>query len=110
MFVIERGGEGEISLDDRAALETLLSNSDDAYGFPPYPAIRHYLHGLDEQDLRPVEQQIVTQALSGVPARLLRSSTMDWWQRIPTLVNLRDARLALEQPASPVVATGASAT
>lgn len=110
VFVIERGGEGEIPLDDRAALETLLSNSDDAYGFPPYPTIRHYLHGLDEQDLRPVEQQIVAQALSGVPARLLRSSTMDWWQRIPALVNLHDLRPAVEQPASPVVATGASVT
>ncbi len=110
MFVIERGSQDEVLLDDRQALDTLLSNSDDAYGFPPYPAIRHYLYRLDGHDLRPIEEQIVAQALSGVPARLLRSSTMDWWQRIPTLVNLRDARPPVEQPAPPVVATGASAT
>ena len=35
LFVIERGGDGETILDDASAIDILLSNSDDAYGFPP---------------------------------------------------------------------------
>ena len=35
MMVIQRGGEGEEVLGAEAALDTLMENCDDAYGFPP---------------------------------------------------------------------------
>ena len=39
MAVIQRGGKGDDRLEPDEALETLMDNCEDAYGFPPYPAI-----------------------------------------------------------------------
>jgi dolichol-phosphate mannosyltransferase len=90
--VIERGGLGEQELDHNEAVSILVANSDDAYNFPPYPAIEHFLHSGNGRDLRAIERRLVDMALTGVPARCLRSETMDWWQRIPSLMGL-DQRL-----------------
>ena len=86
MVVIERGGEGTAVLDERAALETLMRNCEDAYGFPPYAAIEESLRRRNGTDLKNVERAIVASALSGLPAALMRSETMDWWQRVPEVV------------------------
>jgi hypothetical protein len=88
--VIERGGLGEQALDHDEAVSVLVENSDDAYDFPPYPAIEHFLHSGNGRDLRAIERQIVDAALAGVPAHVLRSETMDWWQRIPNMIGLSE--------------------
>jgi dolichol-phosphate mannosyltransferase len=85
--VIQRGGDGELQIEEAEALETLMSNCEDAYGFPPYPAIEGFLRDRGERDLRDAERAIVAQALYGVPATLLQSDTMDWWRRLPGIVN-----------------------
>jgi dolichol-phosphate mannosyltransferase len=87
MVVIERGGVGGFALDEREALETLMSNCEDAYGFPPYSAIEGSLRRRSGSDLRDVERAIVASALSGVPAAVLRSESMDWWRRLPGVVH-----------------------
>jgi dolichol-phosphate mannosyltransferase len=87
MVVIERGGTGDVLLDEREALSTLLSNCEDAYGFPPYGAIEGFLRSRNGTDLAHTERAIVAHALSGLPATLLRSDTMDWWQRLPGVVS-----------------------
>jgi dolichol-phosphate mannosyltransferase len=87
MVVIERGGRGEVVLDEREALATLLRNCDDAYGFPPYAAIEGFLRSRNGADLGDVERAIVAHALRGLPATLLRSETMDWWLRLPGVVS-----------------------
>ena len=87
MVVIERGGSGEIVLDEREALDTLLSNCEDAYGFPPYSSIEGFLRMHDGIDLRDVEREIVARALGGHPAALIRSETMDWWRHLPDVVS-----------------------
>jgi putative flippase GtrA len=86
MVVIQRGGLGRLALDEREAFETLMSNCEDAYGFPPYPAIEGSLRRRNGSDLRDVERAIVASALSGVPAAVLRSESMDWWRRLPGVV------------------------
>jgi dolichol-phosphate mannosyltransferase len=86
MVVIERGGEDTAVLDERAAFETLMRNCEDAYGFPPYPAIEGSLCRRSGADLKEVEREIVASALSGLPAAVMRSETMDWWQRVPDVV------------------------
>jgi hypothetical protein len=88
MFVIERGEDGEEQLSESQAVEILLENCDDAYGFPPYADIKHVLHRTGEHDLRPVEQSVVTGAFAGLPAVLLRSSTRDWWKLIPAHIEM----------------------
>lgn len=106
LFVIERGGEGEIRLDNKEALETLLSNCDDAYGFPPYHTIKEFLYKREDTDLRQVERSIVTQAFAELPATLVRSTTSDWWRRIPNLVNEGVAQYFAPRP-QPALALGA---
>jgi hypothetical protein len=86
MFVIERGGEGDTYLDHAAAVEILVENTDDASGFPPYPSIEHFLHSGNCRDLRAEERGIIAAALSGRPTVLLRSRSMDWYDRLPALV------------------------
>jgi dolichol-phosphate mannosyltransferase len=87
MVVIQRGGLGEVVLDDDEALDTLMSNCEDAYGFPPYSAIEGSLRRRNGSDLKQVERAIVASALSGLPASVLRSETMDWWCRLPDVVS-----------------------
>jgi putative flippase GtrA len=87
MVVIQRGGEGQLVLDEGEALETLMSNCEDAYGFPPYAAIEGSLRRRNGSDLGDVERAIVASALSGVPATVVRSESMDWWRRLPAIVN-----------------------
>ena len=87
LFVIERAGEGEMRLSNQEAIKMLLRNGDDAYGFPPYQHLESFLRLTDGVDLRDVERRLVTQALRGQPALLLRSTKLDWAQRIPTFIN-----------------------
>jgi hypothetical protein len=86
MFVIERGEAGMAALENEAALEVLLQNCEDAYGFPPYEALKEFLYLRNGEDLRAKEQGIIRQALGGLPAVAIRSSTFDWWARIPSFV------------------------
>ena len=87
MVVIQRGGEGAVPLDEAEALETLMRNCEDAYGFPPYAQIEGSLRRREGVDLKDVERGIVASALSGLPAEVMRSETMDWWRRVPGVVS-----------------------
>jgi hypothetical protein len=86
MFVIQRGGEGVTRLDGREALDILLENCEDAYGFPPYQQIEHFLHSRAGRQIRRQERAIVEAAFDTLPSTLLESSTMDWYARLPTLI------------------------
>ncbi|MEK6228231.1 MAG: glycosyltransferase family 2 protein [Actinomycetota bacterium] len=87
MVVIQRGGEGASALGPREALDTLMRNCEDAYGFPPYAAIEGPLRTRNGTDLKEVERTIVARALGDVPAMVIRSETMDWWRRLPEVVD-----------------------
>lgn len=88
LFVIERNGKGHVILGRQEAMEILLSNCDDAYGFPPYGALEAFLRTPSGQtDLRATERAIVTEAFQNLPATLLRSERLDWAQRIPAFIN-----------------------
>ena len=97
LFVIERATDDVTrTLADDEAIETLMENCDDAYGFPPYPLIAQFLYTRRGVDLRDAERGAVCSALAGSPATLLRSTSMDWWQRVPELMGIdaRGARIA----------------
>jgi putative flippase GtrA len=87
LAIIQRGGVGDVKLEHEEAMDILLSNCEDAYGFPPYPNIERFLHSRNGSDLKQVERDIITRAFANVPATLVRSETMDWWQRVPAVVN-----------------------
>lgn len=101
LVVIERGQDAEIAMTPSEATKVLLENCDDAYGFPPYGSIKHFLYGAPDRDLRPAERSTVAAALSSLPAVTLRSSTRDWWQRLPSLARdgFTRAAFTVDRPA-----------
>jgi hypothetical protein len=87
LAVIDRDGEDRLErLSDDEALDILLRNCEDAYGFPPYPAIQQWLHTRDGKDLKAIEREIIRTALLEKPAHLLRSHNRNWHTMLPGLV------------------------
>ena len=91
LVIIQRGGEGGELLERDEALQILLENCDDAYGFPPYPEIEHFLHSRNGADLLGVERRIIAMAMGDTPATLLKSEARDWYLRLPGIVEARIA-------------------
>jgi dolichol-phosphate mannosyltransferase len=88
LFVIERGTPGLYDLAQGEALERMLVNTEDAYGFPPYryfaPAIT--IGGLTYPQLKAREREILGGFLSGVRTRVLASDCFGWADEIPRLL------------------------
>ena len=112
MFIIDRSGEGTISVKNDEALEILLSNCEDAYGFPPYNDLKEFLYIHNGVDLRKHEQSIIREAFGGLPATMIRSKKLDWWCLIPTFIDEQVANdcacptnQALRSPQSCIVAS-----
>jgi putative flippase GtrA len=103
MISIERGAESvqQLSLDE--ACRVLLANTEDAYGFPPYPLIAGGLHNEDA----PIEGAIQRSVLVRVALSRIRSPDRTWFERIPPLIgqpvvaNATDARLRGALPSPP---------
>ena len=87
LVVIERERDLEVQLETDEALEVLMSNCEDAFGFPPYSSIEGWLQGMNGHDLKRAEREVVWQAFGTVPATLIASSTMDWWKRLPAVMS-----------------------
>ena len=102
LVVIERASDDVTrTLAGDEAIDILMDNCDDAYGFPPYPLIAESLYTRGGVDLRIAERSAVEGALAGAPSTLLRSTSMDWWQRVPALMTIDPGE---EQPAARAVA------
>jgi dolichol-phosphate mannosyltransferase len=88
LFVIERGMPRVTDLDADAALDRMIANTDDAYGFPPFrylaPALT--IAGAGYQELRQREREILAGFLSGVRTRIVASDTFGWADEIPRLI------------------------
>src|SRR4051794_7628858 len=88
LFIIERGAPRMADLDAASTLERMLTNTDDAYGFPPFkyfaPAIS--IGGLGYRELREREREILRGFLSQVRTRTLASDTFGWADTIPRLL------------------------
>jgi len=80
MFIIERDEAQVMRLPEAEALNILLQNCEDAYGFPPYATLAPFLYTA-QRDLREVERAIITSALRGIPSTLIRSQS-GWWQGV----------------------------
>jgi len=85
--IIERGSEYEEVLHHAQAVEEFVRNAEDAYGFPPYPMLANFLSNWDDEDLRPIEQSIVTEALEEIRTVRIRDPKFNWWQHLPIMGN-----------------------
>lgn len=87
LFVIERGSpaQQEMSFDDM--IDTLVTNTDDAYGFPPFrqlaPSI--VIGHSDYAALRATERELLTASMRTVRARQIASDDFTWCDRIASL-------------------------
>jgi dolichol-phosphate mannosyltransferase len=88
VFLMERGEalQEEISLED--AVERLIENTDDAYGFPPFATFAPHLRidGDDYLALRRKEKEILTSALAGARTWRLRVPGHEWAEILPALI------------------------
>jgi dolichol-phosphate mannosyltransferase len=81
LVVIERGEALARELDTISSYDTLSANTEDAYGFPPYPRIGHALaKGRSDR-----EQEIRRLVVDGLDAVLLRTPDRAWFELLPQL-------------------------
>src|SRR5215213_2655887 len=96
IFIIGRGPEGEESLPYDDAMATLLANTEDAYGFPPFSIMERAitlrsrnLRKGKKQDisvLRSLEREILDDFLQNVSVSRLISPNFGWADVIPQRV------------------------
>jgi hypothetical protein len=88
LFVIERGEPALSEIDPDSALETLVINTDDAYGFPPFremaPSI--VIGDDDYAELRRKEKIILSSSMRNVRVRGIASNDFSWADRIAELL------------------------
>jgi putative flippase GtrA len=90
LFVIERGEPVLEDIPFDEAIQTLVENTDDAYGFPPFrqmaPSI--VIGDDDYAELRRKEREILIQAMSNIRVRRLGSNTFSWADDIAALLEV----------------------
>jgi hypothetical protein len=107
LFIIERGEPRIADLAFEDTVERMITNTDDAYGFPPFrylaPAIT--VGGLGYTELRAKEREILEGFLSNIRTRSVASDCFGWADEIPKLIAAGTADAA--DAAAPVAAGGA---
>ncbi len=94
---IERGPELRQDMELDEIVDALISNAEDAYGFPPYPELAGSLSMWRGEELRSHEREIIRGAVDGCRASCLRSRSYDWWKQLPEFVNFNRESPALVQ-------------
>jgi dolichol-phosphate mannosyltransferase len=91
IFIIERGVPSLDEVDATSALQELLANTEDAYGFPPFRYLAPELNigGYELKDLRLKEEDVLNGILRSVRVRRLSSDSFGWADEIPSLVGER---------------------
>jgi hypothetical protein len=89
IVLMERGEELLENVDLDSAVQKLLENTDDAYGFPPFalfaPMIR--IGGDDYAALRRKEADLLRSAIQNSQRWHLRVKGHEWAERLPALID-----------------------
>ncbi len=105
VFLMERGEPLQERVDLDAAVDQLIDNTDDAYGFPPFATLAPKLEiaGADYQALRARERELLRQALTNAAIWRLRVRGHEWGELLPTLMEsgakARRVDTAADEPA-----------
>jgi dolichol-phosphate mannosyltransferase len=120
VFLIERGSQTEIGqVTGSEAVEALIRNTEDAYGFPPYPSLARHIciDGMGHAGLRRRERAILESALGDRDLTRIVAADYGWADIIVQRLGLDQAvQPALEQlvpvelPPLPEGSTAAGAT
>jgi dolichol-phosphate mannosyltransferase len=95
---IERGGDSRERMPLKPAIDLLIENTDDAYGFPPFATLAPHLRvgGAAYPELRERERALLAQSIAGSNIWRLRVAGHGWAELIPTLGQAGDA---VDEPA-----------
>lgn len=111
IVLMERGEEllEPVALD--AAVDKLIENTDDAYGFPPFAlfAPRIKIAGDDYPTLRRKEADLLRSAIANAGRWHLRVEGHEWAERLPAIIdqpNLAATGSGTADPATDSVAVG----
>jgi dolichol-phosphate mannosyltransferase len=103
LFVIERGEPGLADIEFGEGIDTLVANTDDAYGFPPFtqmaPSIA--IGAADYAQLRRTERSLLEQAMRNIRMRRLGSDNFSWAEDIAELLGSTPVS---DRQAAPVLA------
>ncbi len=90
VFLMERGEPIQEQVSLEAAVDQLIENTDDAYGFPPFATLAPTLviGGEDYQQLRTHERALLTEALKNVNVWRLRVRGHEWGDLLPRLMGV----------------------
>jgi dolichol-phosphate mannosyltransferase len=97
VFLLERGEALQEEMSLEAAVDLLIENTDDAYGFPPFSSFAPHLRidGDDYPTLRAKERAILTSALARTNNRRLRVPGHEWADILPDLIEGQPGRSRL---------------
>ena len=99
VFIMERGEELEERLTVDQAIPTLIENTDDAYGFPPFATFAPHLQiaGDGYLELRRKEEELLRRSLARAVLYRVRVPGHAWAERLPELMaqDTEDARQRL---------------
>lgn len=91
VFLMERGDSLEEALTVDQAMQTLIDNTDDAYGFPPFATFAPHIRigGDDYATLRQKERALLSSALAQASIRRVRVPGHEWAEILPGLLEVR---------------------
>jgi dolichol-phosphate mannosyltransferase len=91
IFLIERGNETVIEeVTGAGAVDALLRNTEDAYGFPPYPILASHIAigGVSHAELKMRERAILESALGDRPLTRIVAANYGWAEIIVRQIGL----------------------
>jgi hypothetical protein len=88
MFIIARGPQDLAEARSAEALDELIANTDDAYGFPPfrYLAPSFMIGGMDYEALRRREAELLAGVLENIRVRRMVRDDFSWADGISDLI------------------------
>jgi 4-amino-4-deoxy-L-arabinose transferase-like glycosyltransferase/putative flippase GtrA len=94
VFLMERGEPVQERVELEAAIDQLIENTDDAYGFPPFATLapKLVIGGENYEQLRAHERRLLTQAIENVTVWRLRVRGHEWGELLPKLILGTDDR------------------
>ena len=88
VFLMERGEPIQERVPLEAAIDQLIENTDDAYGFPPFATLapQFLMDGRNYEQLRARERELLTSAMANVTIWRLRVRGHEWGALLPRLI------------------------
>lgn len=92
LFIIERGPSALNEVTTEDALDELIENTDDAYGFPPfrYLAPSFVIGGRSYTELRERERELLGEAIANMRVRRMARNDFTWADGIVSLLGEED--------------------